>query len=98
MTTHKVDRQDYKVWPTVGYARRGHILAALSMTSKTLDNYMRLGLFPNPTRFGPNAVGWPVDDAKKALAALPHKLNELEAGKFDQLPGRGRPRKGQEAA
>lgn len=67
-------------WPKVGFINPAQMRAALGRSSEqTVRNYITRGLLPAPLWIGPNRRGWPVEQARQALAELPAKVQATRA-------------------
>lgn len=51
--------------------RTGEVLDLLGVSRVTLWVWRRKGLFPAPHRFGPNTIGWPMDEIQRWMDSRP---------------------------
>jgi hypothetical protein len=66
---------DYGPWPPVGYVTPRKVMAALGgVSDETVRNYERAGLLPPRRPITGATGGWPVEEIREAIAALPGKL------------------------
>ncbi len=67
---------DYSPWPPVGFVTPTMLMAAFGCSDETLKNYEDAGLIEKRIPIGLNQNGWPVDQAREMVAALPEKIRE----------------------
>jgi len=84
LTTRKHWRKrtpDHSPWPPVGYVVMSQMMAAIGVKSpQTVYSYVQQDLLPAPVTIGPNRIGWPVEQAREALEALPEKVRRNTTG------------------
>ena len=72
----KSNRTD-EAWPAVGFVGVKHMRAALAGCSRNhISNLVAEGLLPRPIPIDRVRVGWPVEEARRALDALPGLIAE----------------------
>lgn len=71
---------DFGPWPPVGYVGLEKMMAAVGVASpQTIYSHVQAGYLPAPQRTGPNRIGWPVEQARQAIAELPNRVGRRAA-------------------
>lgn len=71
---------DFGPWPPVGYVGIEKMMAAVGVASpQTIYKYVKSGYLPAAQHIGLNKIGWPVEQARQAIAELPNRVGRRAA-------------------
>lgn len=67
--------------PHVLVVRMRQLTLMVGLSRSSIYVFVSKGLFPQPIRLGPKAVGWRVDEVEEWLESRPHSIDLDRRGK-----------------